>query len=121
MIKGLQGITGVSVGGGNTSLPYVNPNPNNPLTGMIRINMTELEVFNGTIWQQLPSSYATVGLDQEVLDVLQWARKKRDEELEWQNLAKGNKAVKIALENLEQARQQLDITAKLSREYETTN
>jgi hypothetical protein len=39
----------------------------------------------------------------------------------WQSLAKDNKAVKIALDNLEQARQQLDITAKLSREYETTS
>jgi hypothetical protein len=38
-------------------------------------------------------------------------------------LAKENKAVKIALENLEQARQQLAVTAQLAREYdtETTN
>jgi hypothetical protein len=38
-------------------------------------------------------------------------------------LAKENKAVKIALENLEQARQQLTVTAQLAREYdtETTN
>jgi hypothetical protein len=38
----------------------------------------------------------------------------------WQSLATDNKAVKIALDNLEQARQQLDITAKLAREYEQT-
>ncbi len=41
--------------------------------------------------------------------------------MQWQSLAKDNKAVKIALDNLEQARQQLDVTAKLSRDYETTN
>ena len=121
MIKGLQGISGITVSGGNTALPYIGPNSNNPMTGMMRINGTEIEVFNGSSWQMLSTSYATVGLDQDTLDIVQWARKKRDEEMMWQSLAKENKAVKIALDNLEQARQQLDITAKLSREYETTS
>ena len=119
MIKGLMGTTGITVGGGNTALPYVGPNIQNPMTGMMRINGTEMEVFNGSSWQMLSTSYATVGLDQDVLDIVQWARKKRDEEMMWQSLAKDNKAVKIALDNLEQARQQLDITSKLAREHET--
>jgi hypothetical protein len=120
MIKGLTGTCGITVSGGNTALPYVGPNSNNPMTGMLRINATEMEVFNGSSWQMIPSSYATVSMDQDVLDIVQWARKKRDEEMMWQNLAKDNKAIKIALDNLEQARQQLDITAKLAREYEQT-
>jgi hypothetical protein len=120
MIKGLQGISGVTVSGGDTSLPYVGQNPNIPLTGMLRINGTEMEVFNGHSWQMISTSYATVGLDQDVLDIVHWARKKRDEELAWQSLAKENQAVKIALDNLEQARRQLDITAKLAREHEQT-
>jgi hypothetical protein len=121
MIKGLQGITGVSVGGGNTALPYVGPNANNPMTGMIRIHNTELEVFNGSSWQMISTSYATVGLDQDVLDIVQWARKKRDEENEWYKLASSNEAVRIALEQLEQAKTRLELTAILAREYETTN
>ena len=121
MIKGLQGISGITVSGGNTALPYVGPNSNNPMTGMMRINGTEMEVFNGSSWQMLSTSYATVGLDQDVLDIVQWARKKRDEELTWQSMAEKNQAVKLALDNLEQARRQLDITAKLAREYDTTS
>ena len=121
MIKGLQGITGVSVGGGNTALPYVPMNNENPIQGMIRVWGSDLQVFNGSSWQQLATSYATVGLDQDVLDIVQWARKKRDEEMKWQSLADNNQAVKIALENLNKARQQLDITAKLARDYETTS
>jgi hypothetical protein len=121
MIKGLQGISGLTVQGGNVSLPYIPPNNNNPIQGMIRINNTDFEVFSGTSWMSLPSSYATVGLDQDTLDIVQWARKKRDEEIQWQSLAKDNKAIKIALDNLEQARQQLDITTKLARDYETTS
>jgi len=121
MIKGLQGVTGITVSGGNTSLPYIGPNSSNPMTGMVRIHNTELEVFNGNSWQLLPSSYATVSLDQDVLDIIQWARKKRNEELAWESLAKDNQAVKIALENYRQAEQQLKITKNLAREYETTS
>jgi hypothetical protein len=121
MIKGLQGISGITVSGGNTSVPYVNQNHTNPITGMVRVWGSDMQVFDGSGWINMSTSYATVGLDQDVLDIVQWARKQRDEEMKWQSLAKDNKAVKIALENLEQAKQQLDITAKLAREYETTN
>jgi hypothetical protein len=62
-----------------------------------------------------------VGLDQEVLDVIQWARKKRDKEEKWYQLASSNEAVRIALEQLEQAKTRLELTAILSRDHETTN
>jgi hypothetical protein len=120
MIKGLQGITGITVSGGNTALPYVGPNSSNPLTGMLRINGTEMEVFNGSNWQMLSTSYATVGLDQDVLDIVQWARKRRDEEQKWYELASTNEAVRIALDQLEQAKTRLELTAILAREYEQT-
>jgi len=120
MIKGLQGITGITVSGGNTALPYVGPNSNNPITGMLRIHGTEMEVFNGSNWQVLSTSYATVGLDQDVLDIVQWARKKRDQENEWYKLASNNEAVRIALDQLEQAKTRLELTTILAREYETT-
>ena len=121
MIKGLQGISGITVSGGNTALPYVGPNSNNPMTGMMRINGTEMEVFNGSSWQMLSTSYATVGLDQDVLDLVQWARKRRDEESKWYALASSNEAVRIALDHLEQAKTRLELTAILAREYETTS
>ena len=121
MIKGLQGISGITVSGGNTALPYVGPNSNNPMTGMMRINGTDIEVFNGSSWQMLSTSYATVGLDQDVLDLVQWARKKRDQEEKWYQLASNNKAVRIALDHLEQAKTRLELTTILARDYETTS
>jgi hypothetical protein len=122
MIKGLQGISGITVSGGNTSVPYVNQNTNNPITGMMRIWGSDMQVFDGSSWINMSTSYATVGLDQDVLEIVQWARKQRDEEMTWQSLAKDNKAVKIALDNLEQAKEQLKITAHLAKEeYETTS
>jgi hypothetical protein len=121
MIKGLTGTCGVTVSAGNTALPYVGPNPSNPMTGMLRIHNTDMEVFNGSSWQLLSTSYATVSLDQDVLDLVQWARKKRDEESKWYALASSNEAVRIALEQLDQAKTRLELTAILAREYETTS
>jgi len=55
MIKGIMGTPGVTVSGGNTSLPYIGSNANNPIQGMIRINNTDLEVFNGTGGNRCPA------------------------------------------------------------------
>jgi hypothetical protein len=112
MIKGLMGTTGVTVSGGNTSLPYVNQNPSNPIQGMLRINMTEIEVFNGTAWQQLSTSYATVSLDQEILDVIQWARTQRTMAMNRLTLAQNNPALMKALEKLKKAEDDFELLAK---------
>jgi len=112
MIKGLQGVTGITVSGGNTSLPYVNPNPNNPMTGMIRINNTELEVFNGNNWQMISSSYATVSLDQDVLDLIQWARTQRQLEMNRATLIENNPALEKAYKAILRAEQNFDILSK---------
>ena len=112
MIKGLMGTCGVTVSAGNTALPYVGPNPSNPMTGMIRINNTELEVFNGTGWQQISSSYATVSLDQEILDVIQWARAQRTMAMNRLPLAQNNPALMKALEKLKKAEDDFELLAK---------
>ena len=112
MIKGLMGTCGVTVSGGDTALPYVGSNANNPIQGMIRINNTELEVFNGTSWQMISSSYATVSLDQEILDVIQWARTQRTMALNRLTLAQNNPALMKALEKLKKAEDDFELLAK---------
>ena len=107
-----MGTCGVTVSAGNTALPYVGPNVNNPMTGMIRINNTELEVFNGTSWQQIPSSYATVSLDQEILDVIQWARTQRTMAMNRLALAQNNPALMKALVKLKKAEDDFELLSK---------
>jgi hypothetical protein len=118
MIKGLIGTTGVTVSGGNTALPYVGPNTNNPMTGMIRIHNTELEVFNGSSWQMLPSSYATVGFDQETQDLLQWARTQRTMAMNRLTLAQKNPALMKALEAVKRAEDNFELLSTIAGEYE---
>jgi hypothetical protein len=112
MIKGITSTQGITVSGGNTSLPYIGPNANNPIQGMIRINNTDFEVFNGTGWQQLPSSYATVNLDQDTQDLLTWARTQRQLELNRATLIANNPALEKAYKAVLRAEQNFDILAK---------
>lgn len=112
MIKGLMGTCGVTVSAGNTSLPYVGPNPSNPMTGMLRVHNTDIEVFTGNNWQQLSTSYATVSLDQEILDVIQWARAQRTMALNRMTLAQNNPALMKALEAVKRAEDNFELLSK---------
>jgi hypothetical protein len=111
----------IQVTGGNAST-YVNGYSGSQGVGNMRYNTSSqrMEVFDGTNWVQLNLGSASVALNAEAESLLDWAREKRNEELAWKSLAEDNQAVKIALNNLEEARRQLDITAKLARDYEQT-
>ena len=111
----------VQVSGGSTST-YINGYSGLQGVGNMRYNTSSqnMEVFDGNNWIMLNMGSVSVGLNGEAESLLDWAREKRNEELKWKELAEKNQAVKIALDNLEKAKQQLDVTAKLAREYETT-
>jgi len=113
MIKGLMGTCGVTVSGGDTSLPYVSSNSSNPLQGMLRINNTNIEVFTGASWQIVNSSYATVSIDQEVLDVIQWARTQRTMALNRMTIAQNNPALMKALEKLKKAEDDFELLQRI--------
>ena len=120
-----MGSKGVNVLGGNTSLQYVNQNPNNPMQGMVRVWGSDLQVFDGSSWQNIMSSYATVELDSETQTLLQWIRNKQAEEREIETLSNDHPAVRIAKENLnkikaemDRAEKQLKATVILSKEHE---
>ena len=112
MIKGLMGTTGITVAGGNTSMPYVNQNPNNPIQGMLRLWGNDMQVFDGSMWMNLSTSYATVSLDQETQDLLQWARAQRTMSLNRMTLAQNNPALMKALEAVKRAEDNFEILAK---------
>ena len=122
MIKGITQSGRYMNVSSSASSNYVNGYAGAQGVGNMRFNTTNqcIEVFDGNSWIMLNMDYASIGLNGEAESLLDWARKKRDEELAWESLAKDNQAVKIALENLNKAKQKLDVTAKLAREYEQT-
>jgi hypothetical protein len=120
MIKSITTSSPHMYGAGGGSFPYVSHNPSNPAQGMLRVNGSDMEVFDGTVWMKMYMNNADIGLSSVANSAIDWAIKKMNEEQEWQRLADTNKAVKIALDNLEEARRQLSITATLAREHEQT-
>ena len=110
----------VSTGG--STMPYINMNA--PSSGMMRWNgnNNSIEVFDGStnLWQPMYGKTADIQLSPQIQAVMNWANLKIAEESEWEKLAKTNDAVKIALENMKKAKQQLDITAKLVKDHNET-
>ena len=111
----------ITVTSNSGSTPYINTSQ--PMTGMVRFNsnVSGMEVYDGNGWQRVGGGSAHIDLSYEAQGILDWAATKMADEKAYKELAEKSNAVKIALENVEQAKRQLDITAKLSREHETTS
>ena len=118
MIKGIMGTQGVTVGAGDVSTPYINNNSSNPMQGMIRLWGTDFQVFDGTAWIQLASSYATVSLDQDTQDLLQWARTQRQLERNRATLIENNPALEKAYKAILRAEQNFEILSKFVEDDE---
>lgn len=115
MIKGLMGGAGVTVSAGNTSIPYVNMSSGpqgNPMQGMMRINGSDIQVFDGSSWININSSYATVELNGDTQSIIEWARKERDKQWKREQLIKDNPALQKAMEAIEKAEANFDLLAK---------
>jgi hypothetical protein len=121
MIKGINQFGRYfQVSGGSPITPYFPPGGQS--AGMVRYNTNAnyMEVYDGQNWQQLSAGYTSMGLSPEAESLLDWARKKRDEENQLESLAKDHPAINIALDNLKKAKIQLDATIILSKENDQT-
>ena len=113
MIKGITSGPGITVQVGNTSFPYVPMNTSNPIQGMIRINGNDMQVFDGSSWINMASSYATVELDGDTQSLLHWARKQRDKQLDRERRIENNPALKKAYEAIQRAEANYEILDKI--------
>ena len=117
MIKGLTtGGKYTVVSAASTSVPYINQNTNNPIQGMMRISGSELQVFDGASWIVMNTSYATVGLTGEAESLLDWAKQKRQEEMELEALASTNPTVRDLLNTIKQKQEQIQIVRTLIKQ-----
>jgi hypothetical protein len=63
--------------------------------GDVRYNtqMQRLEVYDGQMWLEINTSHASIGLTPDAEIALDWATKKRNEELALEQLAKSNSTI----------------------------
>lgn len=86
--------------------------------GMVRYNpnMSRMEVNDGAVWLGLGDDIH-LALSNDAIAVIDWAKNKMAEEAEIKQLAESRPALKAALDNVEQARRELDLIFNLSKTY----
>jgi hypothetical protein len=88
------------VNGGMPATTYINTSSGYMNVGDVRYDtqMQRLEVYDGQMWREINSSHASVGLTPDAEMALDWATKKRNEELALEQKAKDNPAIADLLE-----------------------
>lgn len=115
MIKNITSSDGLVIA--TTTPPYINIS--SPSAGMIRYNGMNMEVYDGANWLEL-SSNADLSLNVDTRELLEWARKKRDEEQKIEKL-KDNPAIADLLKQRSDIDEKLKIVEILIRDHNGTN
>lgn len=116
MIKSITGGNGIQVDGGHFSLPYISQNSSNPLQGMLRVNNSDMQVYDGSSWITLGGSYTTVSLNGAAQSAILWAQQKMVEEAQLKELAKKHPAVADAVEKVTKTMDELKVIVALTEE-----
>ena len=117
MLKGIN-TSGryLQVSGGNfnthVSKSY---NSNTHSTGDMRYDLDDqsMKVFDGTSWQTLHGGYATVEMTPDAESLLDWARKKRQEEMLLEKQAQEHPAIKDLVDQIKLKQEQIKMVQTL--------
>ena len=111
MIRNITGGAGIHVSGSVYNAPYINTNM--PSAGLVRYISGNLEVYDGSSWLPLQSSYPQIELDGVTQLTLQWVRAKMEQEKRMLELAKTHPTVADALLARDRAEDALKIATAL--------
>ena len=108
---------------GGTSSTYINRNYNSnaKMVGDVwyDVDSQTMKVFDGSSWQTLYDGNATVELTYEAESLLDWARKKKDEEMLLEKQAQENPVIKDLVEQIKQKQDQIKMVQTLIRKEVT--
>jgi hypothetical protein len=108
----------LTVSGGNPGSTYIGNYSNAPGVGNMRYNPNNqnIEVYDGSTWIILSAHHANINLSDEAVSLLEWARKKRNEELERERLAETSPAIKDLVNQIKDKEEQIKIVQTLLKE-----
>ena len=115
MIKGITSSSQyITVSGGNAMNTYFSPGAQG--AGQMRYNTASnnIEVWDGVTWKELGTSYASIDLNYEAQELLQWARTQRQLDLNRKTLIENNPALKKAYEAIQRAEDNFDLLATIA-------
>jgi hypothetical protein len=111
MIRNITGGAGIVVSGSVYNAPYVDST--RASAGMVRFIGNNFEVYDGSSWLPLQSSYPTVELDGITQEAIQWTRRRMEEEKRMLELAKNHPTVADALAAQQRAEEAVRIAVAL--------
>jgi hypothetical protein len=94
-------------------------NMSSPSAGMVRYNGMNMEVYDGAGWLNI-STTANISLNADTSGLLEWARKKRNEEQKIEKL-KDNPAIADLLKQKADIDEKIKIVEILIRDHNGTN
>ena len=108
----------LTVSGGNPGSTYIGNYSNATGVGNMRYNPSNqnIEVYDGSTWIILSAHHANINLSDEAVSLLEWARKKRNEELELERLAQTSPAIKDLITQIEEKEEQIRVVQALIKE-----
>jgi hypothetical protein len=111
MIKNITAGQGIYITNNGHSMPYIDMT--RASAGMVRYNNNNFEIYDGSSWIIMQSSYPQVELSGDVQAVINWARIKMAEESRAKELAAKYPAVADALQAVARAEEQVRIVTAL--------
>jgi len=108
----------LTISGGNPGSTYIGNYSNAPGVGNMRYNPNNqnIEVYDGSTWIILSAHHTNINLSDEAVSLLQWARKKRDEELDIERLAQTNPVIKDLVNQIKDKEEQIKVVQTLIKE-----
>ena len=111
MIRNITSGPGITVSGSVYNAPYIDTT--RASAGMVRYVGGNFEVYDGSSWLPLQSSYPTVELDGVTQEAIQWTRRRMEEEKRMLELAKNHPTVADALADRDRAEEAVRIAVAL--------
>ena len=119
MIKTVNGMGRyMMVNGGMPATTYMNPSSGYMSVGDVRYNsmMQRLEVYDGQMWLELNTSHASIGLTPDAEMAIDWATRKRNEELALEQKAKNNPTIADLLNQRRKIDEQIQVIELLTKD-----
>lgn len=116
MIKNITGGGKYMTVTGGAASTYVNNYSGAQGVGNMRFNTStqNIEIYDGNGWVPMASGYATISMTSEAESLLDWARQKRAEEMELNELAKTNPTIADLQKQIKEKKEQIDIVRALT-------
>jgi hypothetical protein len=81
---------------------------------MTRYNGTNLEVYDGSTWLTISSTFPQIELDNLAMEAIEWVRRKMEQEKRMLALAEKHPAVADAMATLKEAEEKLAVVVALA-------